>query len=91
MEVEYGFKDYAFFIKMVDSDFKNEDNKTVHIIFGASDRATYIASQYFLTHCKKIYEKFKGNHYFIAVEVNLVDNSINHSRGIIDLTEDMFG
>lgn len=90
LEVEYGFKDYAFLIKMVEADFKNENNKTVHILFGASDKATYIASQYFLTHCKKIFEKFKEKHYFIAVEVNLVDDSINSSRGIIDLTEEMF-
>ena len=75
---------------MVESDFKDDNNKVVHILFGAGDRATYIASQYLSTHYKQIYHTFRNEHYFFAIEVNLVDESVNHSKGIIDLTNEMF-
>ncbi len=90
LEVKYGYIDYAFCIKMVESDFKNDNKKAVHILFGAGDKATYIASEYLLINYKKIYEKFGKKHYFFAPEVNLVDESVNGARGIIDLTHHMF-
>lgn len=91
LEVKYGYKDYAFCIKMLESDFKNDNKKAVHILFGAGDKATYIASEYLLINYKKIYEEFGNKHYFFALEVNLVDESVNSARGIIDLTRHMFG
>lgn len=90
LEIKYGYVDYAFCIKMVESDFKSDNKKAVHILFGAGDKATYIASEYLLTNYKSIYEKFGDKHYFFALEVNLVDESVNGARGIIDLTNDMF-
>ncbi len=91
LEVKYGFTDYAFLIKMVEADFKDDNSRTVHILFGAGDKATYIASEYLRTHYKQIFYKFGKGHYFLAIEVNLIDESINHSKGIIDLTDEMFG
>lgn len=90
LEIKYGYTDYAFLIKMVNSDFKDDDAKTVHIMFGASDKATYKATEYLLTHYKQIYKKFGNDHYFFAIEINLVDESINYSQGIIDFTDEMF-
>lgn len=43
-----------------------------------------------LTHYKQIYKKFGNDHYFFAIEINLVDESINYSQGIIDFTDEMF-
>lgn len=82
--------DYAFLIKLVKADFKNDYEKTVHILFGGSDIGTIKATEYLLTHCKQIYEAFGEKHYFFALEINRVDNSINYQKGIIDLTDRMF-
>lgn len=90
LEIKYGYTDYVFFIKMISSDFKDDDAKTVHIIFGAGDKGTYIATEYLLMNYKEIYKNFKDNHYFFALEVNLVDESVNTSKGIKNLTKEMF-
>lgn len=82
--------DYAFLIKLVKTDFKNDNEKTVHIIFGGGNIGTVKASEYLLTHYKQIYKKYNRKHYFFAIEVNKIDESINYSRGIIDLTDVMF-
>lgn len=82
--------DYAFLIKLTNSDFKNSNEKTVHIVFGIGDVGTIKATEYLLTHYKQIYEMFGEEHYFFALEVNKVDNSINYARGIIDFTDRMF-
>ena len=82
--------DYAFLIKLVKSDFKNDNEKTVHILFGGGDIGTIKATEFLLTHYKQIYEVFGEKHYFFALEINRVDNSINYSKGIIDLTDRMF-
>lgn len=90
LETTSRISDYAFLIKLVKEDFKNDNEKTVHIVFGGGDIGTIKATEYLLTHYKQIYEKFGENHYFFALEVNRIDNSINYSKGIIDLTEKMF-
>ena len=82
--------DYALLIKLVPTDFKNENDKTVHIIFGGSNIGTVKAAEYLSTHYKQIYKKYKRNHYFFAIEVNRIDKSINYAKGIIDLSEIMF-
>lgn len=82
--------DYAFVIKMKRSDFKDDNGKTVHILFGAGREGTVKASEYLTMYYKQIYNKYKNNHYFFALEVNRIDNSINFARGIIDLTNIMF-
>lgn len=82
--------DYAFLIKLTSDDFNNECKKTVHILFGERSIGTIKATEYLMTHYKEIYKKYRNNHYFFAIEINLIDNSFNHKRGIIDLTQDMF-
>lgn len=82
--------DYAFLIKLVDSDFKNDNHRCVHILFGGSDLGTVKATEFLVTHCKQIYKKYKNTHYFFALEINRIDQSINYSKGIIDLTDKMF-
>lgn len=82
--------DYAFLIKLTSDDFNNECKKTVHILFGGRSIGTIKATEYLRTHYKEIYKKYKNNHYFFAIEINLIDNSFNHKKGIIDLTKDMF-
>lgn len=82
--------DYAFLIKLTSSDFKDDNNKCVHILFGDTALGTIKATEYLLTHCKQIYRKYKNSHYFFAIEINLIDESINYSKGIIDFTDNMF-
>lgn len=82
--------DYAFLIKLTKSDFKDDNEKTVHIIFGGSDVGTLKASEFLFTHCKQIYQKYGKNHYFFAIEINRTDESINYTKGMIDLTDRMF-
>lgn len=82
-------KDYIFVIKLTPDDFKMGE-KTVHILFGGRLISTLKATEYLYSQYKNIYKKFKNKHYFFAVEFNLVDNSFNHQKGIIDLTEKMF-
>lgn len=82
--------DYAFLIKLVNSDFKDDYNRCVHILFGGGSIGTIKAAEYLSTHYKQIYKKFRNNHYFFAIEVSRIDGSINHARGIIDLTDIMF-
>lgn len=82
--------DYAFVIKMKNEDFKNNNNKTVHIVFGGGNIGTVKATEYLSMYYKQIYKKYKTHHYFFALEINKVDNSINFSKGIIDLTDIMF-
>lgn len=82
--------DYAFVIKMKSGDFKNDNNKTIHIVFGGGNIGTVKATEYLLMYYKQIYKKYKTNHYFFALEINKIDNSINFSKGIIDLTDIMF-
>lgn len=89
-EIKYGFNDYAFLIKMTQSDFKHDNKNSVHILFGAGAIGTEKATEYLLTHYKQIYKEYKNNHYFFAIEINLIDNSFNEAKGIIDLTNDMF-
>ncbi len=94
LEIKYGYKDYAFLIKLVELDFRNESKKAVHILFGAGDKATYLATEYLRFNYKELYKeihkKYDDNHYFFALEVNLVDESINSAKKIIDLTPYMF-
>lgn len=82
--------DYAFLIKLTPNDFNNECIKTVHILFGGRSISTIKATEYLMTQYKEIYKKYKDDHYFFAIEINLIDNSFNHKKGIIDLTKDMF-
>ena len=82
--------DYAFLIKMKSKDFKDDNSKTVHIAFGGGNIGTVKATEYLSMYYKQIYKKYKTNHYFFALEINKVDNSINFSKGIIDLTDIMF-
>lgn len=82
--------DYAFLIKLIPNDFYTGTNKTVHILFGGRSISTVKATEYLETQYKEIYKKYKNNHYFFAVEINLIDNSFNHKKGIIDLTNEMF-
>ena len=82
--------DYAFIIKLIKSDFKDNNGKTVHILFGGENLGTEKSTEYFLKHTKQIYKKYKKNHYFFAIEINKTDGSINYSKGIIDLTDIMF-
>lgn len=82
--------DYAFLIKLIKSDFKDNNGKIVHILFGGENIGTTKSTEYFLKNTKQIYKRFKNNHYFFAIEVNKTDGSINYSKGIIDLTDIMF-
>ena len=75
---------------MKNKDFKNDNNKTVYIVFGGGNIGTVKATEYLSMCYKQIYKKYKTNHYFFALEVNKIDNSINFSKGIIDLTDIMF-
>ena len=90
METKTDKIDYAFLIKLTPDDFNNECKKTVHILFGERSIGTIKATEYLMTQYKEIYKKYRNNHYFFAIEINLIDNSFNHKRGIIDLTQDMF-
>lgn len=90
LETKEGLIDYAFLIKLVPKDFNNENDKVVHILFGGTFTGTIKATEYLKTHCKEIYKKFKNEHYFFAIEVNLTDKSFNEKEGIIDLTDKMF-
>jgi len=89
LDVTDRIMDYAFLIKLVKSDFKDDNEKTVHIVFGARDGGTEKATEYLLTHYKQIYQKYGKEHYFFALEVQ--QGEINYNRGIIDLTDQMFG
>lgn len=91
LEINEKICDYAFLIKLVASDFKDSYKKTVHILFGGSSMATVKASEYLLYHNKQIYERFKNGHYFFAIQINRIDNSINYAFGIRDFTVKMFG
>lgn len=82
--------DYAFLIKLTQDDFENGCNKTVHILFGGKSISTIKATEYLRTQYKEIYKKYKNEHYFFALEINLIDNSFNHKKGIIDLTNEIF-
>ncbi len=82
--------DYAFLIKLTPDDFNTKTYKTVHILFGGRAISTVKATEYLQTQYKEIYKKFNNGHYFFAIEINLIDNSFNHKKGIIDLTKDMF-
>lgn len=84
------YSDYAFLIKLIETDFRNADKKTVHILFGGGNIGTIKATEYLLTHYRQIYKKYKKGHYFFAIKINLTDNSIDFSKGIIDLTDKMF-
>ena len=66
LETTSRISDYAFLIKLVKSDFKNDNEKTVHIVFGGGDIGTIKATEYLLTHYKQIYEKFGENHYLFC-------------------------
>lgn len=90
LETKNNKTDYAFLIKLTPDDFKNECKKTVHILFGGRAIGTVKATEYLKTQYKEIYRKYKNKHYFFAVEINLIDNSFNHKKGIIDLTKEMF-
>ena len=90
METKHNKIDYAFLIKLTPDDFNNECKKTVHILFGGRAISTVKATEYLRTQYKEIYKKYKSNHYFFAIEINLIDNSFNHKKGIIDLTKEMF-
>lgn len=90
LETKFNKTDYAFLIKLTPDDFKSECKKTVHILFGGISISTVKATEYLKTQYKEIYKKYKNNHYFLAIEINLIDNSFNHKKGIIDLTNDMF-
>ncbi len=81
--------DYAFLIKLTRNDFSGAD-KTVHIIHGTNEVGTIRASEFLTTHYKQIYKKYKGKHYFFAIEIIRHDSSINYSKGIIDLTDIVF-
>ncbi len=89
-EIKKDVNDYAFLIKLVKSDFKDNNKKAVHIIFGGGSMATKKATEYLLFNYKQIYKHFKKNHYFFALEINCIDQSINYSKGIINLTDRMF-
>jgi len=89
-ETKHNQTDYAFLIKLTPDDFKNECRKTVHILFGGRAISTVKATEYLKTQYKEIYRRYKNKHYFFAIEINLIDNSFNHQKGIIDLTNDMF-
>lgn len=90
LETKHNKIDYAFLIKLTPDDFNNECKKTVHILFGGRAISTVKATEYLRTQYKEIYKKYKSNHYFFAIEINLIDNSFNHKKGIIDLTKEMF-
>lgn len=82
--------DYAFLIKLTKDDFKDGNEKVVHILFGGCDIGTIMATEFLQKHSKEIYKNYGKGHYFFALEINRVDNSINYSKGIIDLTAKMF-
>lgn len=82
--------DYAFLIKITPNDFKGMNNKTIHILFGGTDIGTIKATEFLSTQYSEIYKKYKDNHYFFAIKINLIDNSIDYQENIIDLTKEMF-
>lgn len=85
--------DYAFLIRLTSSDFKDDNNKCVHIIFGSTALGTIKATEYLLTHCKQIYknvENRKNKHYFMIIKINIIDGSFDYSRGLMDFTNKMF-
>ncbi len=82
--------DYAILIKLTKEDFKDDNNRSVHIIFGGTDIGTIKGTEFLLTHYKQIYDTYGKNHYFFAIEINCIDESINYSKKIIDLTDEMF-
>lgn len=91
-DMEFPFNndiDYAFLIKLTKNDFKDA-KKTVHIIHGTNEVGLRRATEYLATKYKEIYKKYKDGHYFFAIEIIRHDNSINYSKGIIDLTAIMF-
>lgn len=90
LETNSKLTDYAFLIKLIPSDFKNDENRTVHILFGGTDIGTIKATEYLLTHYKQIYKKYKKQHYLFAIKINQIDESIDYSEGIIDLTDIVF-
>lgn len=90
LETKHNKIDYAFLIKLTPDDFKNECTKTVHILFGGRAIGTVKATEYLKTQYREIYKKYKNRHYFFAIQLNLIDNSFNHQKGIIDLTDKMF-
>lgn len=90
LETTSKISDYAFLIKLTKSDFKDDNEKTVHIIFGGTDIGTIKASEYLYTHCKQLYRVYGKKHYAFALEINRIDGSINYSKGRIELTDKMF-
>lgn len=82
--------DYAVLIKLTKTDFKNQFEKTVHIIFGGSDVGMLKGVEFFENHYKILYEKFKKDHYFIVISIDRVNGNIIFSNGIEDLTDIMF-
>lgn len=90
LETEEYKNDYAFLIKLTSNDFNDERNKVVHILFGGTYVGTIKATEYLKTHCKEIYKKYKNEHYFFAIEIDLINKSFNQKVGIIDLTNKMF-
>lgn len=90
LEIKPGEVDYAFLIKLVPNDFNNECNKVIHILFGGFAISTVKATEYLCNEYKNIYRHYKNSHYFFALEINLINNSFNNKKGIIDLTKYMF-
>lgn len=92
LETSSKISDYAFLIKLTKDDFKDDNQRIVHILFGGTALGTLKATEFLLTHSKKIYERYGSNHYFFALKINQIDNSIDFSKenGINDYTSIMF-
>ena len=87
-EYEKNNRDCAIIIKLTPKDLNM--NKTVHLLFGGGFDGTDQAVNFFVCNYPWIFKKFGSNHYFIVIQVNKKDKTINLAQGFTDLTEKAF-
>lgn len=88
LEYKRDNQDYCTLVKITPKDLGHD--RAVYILFGGGETGSTKAVDFFIKHHKKIYNKFKDHHYFIAIPVNRKDQSLDWSEGIIDLTSIAF-
>ncbi len=89
-KIDHNDKDYIFIIKLTPPDFDYSFSKTVFIMFSGFNKATMFIPDIFSKYYKKLYKRFKKNHFFIAIPFNNIDNTFDSFTGIINLTTYMF-
>lgn len=82
--------DCAIIAKLVPSDFSSGVKKTAYFMFGSRLRGTEAAVRYFLQAVDYLNERFGDGHFFVSMDVNNEDATIDLSKDFVDLTDVVF-